>query len=44
MCIAFVDLLKAFDNVNWKVIMKILKMITKLEGLLDNYTNIKRNL
>jgi retron-type reverse transcriptase len=25
--IAFVDLLKAFDNVNWNVMMKILKMI-----------------
>jgi len=25
--IAFVDLLKDFDNVNWNVIMKILKMI-----------------
>ena len=25
--IAFVGLLKAFDNVNWKVMMKILKMI-----------------
>jgi len=25
--IAFVDLLKAFVNVNWKVMMKILKMI-----------------
>ena len=26
-CIAFVDLLKAFDNVNWNAMMKILKMI-----------------
>ena len=25
--IAFVDLLKAFDNVNWNVMMKILKVI-----------------
>ena len=25
--IAFVDLLKAFDNVNWNIMMKILKMI-----------------
>jgi len=25
--IAFVDLLKAFDNANWNIMMKILKMI-----------------
>jgi len=25
--IAFVDLLKTFDKVNWEVMMKILKMI-----------------
>ena len=25
--IAFVDLLKAFDNLNWNIMMKILKMI-----------------
>jgi len=25
--IAFIDLLKAFDNVNWNVMMKILKII-----------------
>ena len=29
-CIAFVDLLKAFDNVNWNTMMKILKM-TKID-------------
>jgi hypothetical protein len=26
-CIAFEGLLKAFDNVNWKVMMKVLKMV-----------------
>jgi len=46
-CIAFVDLLKAFDNVNWKVMMKIVKTIkyaTEIEELLENYRNIKRHL
>jgi len=45
--IAFVDLLKAFDNVNWNVMMKNLKMIkytTEIEELLESYTNIKQHL
>jgi len=46
--IACVDLLKAFDNVNWKVMMKIIKIIKidyrEIEELLENYTNIKRYL
>ena len=48
--IAFVDLLKTFNNVNWNVMMKILEMIkihmqiTEIEELLENYTNVKRHL
>ena len=42
--VAFVDLLKAFDNVNWNVVMKILKMIKidyRDRESLESYTNIK---
>jgi hypothetical protein len=43
--IPFVDLLKAFDNINCNVMMKNLKMIKKyttvIEELLESYTNIK---
>jgi len=43
--IGFVDLVKAFDNINWNVVMKILKMTkTEIEELSENYTNIKRHL
>jgi len=42
--VAFVDLLKAFDNINLNVMMKPLKMIkiiTDVEELIENDTNIK---
>jgi len=45
--IAIVDVLKAFDTVNWNVMMKILNMIkidSQIEELLENYTNIKQHL
>jgi len=41
--IAFVDLLIVFDNINWKVMMKILKMIKidYKDRRIISYTNIK---
>jgi len=40
--VAFVDILKAFDNVNWKVMKKIVKLI-KIDYREKNYERVYKH-